>query len=85
MSGVTDATRRPGDRSGERHRSGGVSCLAAPDVALLVHTRKNRDGAERVAAAARAAGADAEIALGDLADPAVADALVARRSRGSAD
>jgi NAD(P)-dependent dehydrogenase (short-subunit alcohol dehydrogenase family) len=51
--------------------------LAAPGVALLVHTRRNRDGAERVAAQARAAGADAAVALGDLADPAAADALVA--------
>ena len=31
--------------------------LAAPGVGLLVHTRKNRGGAERVAAEARAAGA----------------------------
>jgi NAD(P)-dependent dehydrogenase (short-subunit alcohol dehydrogenase family) len=52
--------------------------LAAPGVALLVHTRKNREGAERVAAEARTAGADAEVALGELADAAVADALVAR-------
>ena len=52
--------------------------LAAPGVALLVHTRKNRAGAERVAAEARAAGADAEVALGDLADPTVAGALVAQ-------
>jgi len=52
--------------------------LAEPGVAMLVHTRKNRDGAERVAAEARAAGADAEVALGELADAAVADALVAR-------
>jgi 3-oxoacyl-[acyl-carrier protein] reductase len=52
--------------------------LAAPDVALLVHTRKNRDGAERVGAEARAAGAEVEVALGDLADTAVADALVAQ-------
>jgi 3-oxoacyl-[acyl-carrier protein] reductase len=52
--------------------------LAASGVALLVHTRKNRDGAERVAAAARAAGAEADVSLGDLADPMVAEALVAR-------
>ena len=52
--------------------------MAAPGVALLVHTRKNRDGAERVANDARAAGADADVALGDLADAAVADALVAQ-------
>jgi len=51
--------------------------LAAPGVALLVHTRRNSDGAERVAAEARAAGAEAELALGDLADPAVAEMLVA--------
>jgi 3-oxoacyl-[acyl-carrier protein] reductase len=50
--------------------------MAAPGVALLVHTRKNRAGAERVAAEARAAGADAEVALGDLADHGVAAALV---------
>src|SRR5271166_488724 len=52
--------------------------LAAPGVGLLVHTRKNRTGAERVAAEARAAGADSEVALGDLADPTVAEALVAQ-------
>jgi NAD(P)-dependent dehydrogenase (short-subunit alcohol dehydrogenase family) len=58
---------------------GAAACraLAAPGVALLVHTRRNRDGAERVAAAACAAGADAEVALGDLADATVAGALVA--------
>ncbi|MGA3400030.1 MAG: SDR family oxidoreductase [Acetobacteraceae bacterium] len=50
--------------------------LAAPGVALLVHTRRNRDAAEAVAAAARAAGAAAEVALGDLAEPQVAGALV---------
>lgn len=50
--------------------------LAAPDTALVVHTRKNREGAERVAADARAAGAEACVALGDLAEPAVASALV---------
>ena len=59
---------------------GAAACraLAAPGVALLVHTRNNRDGAERVAAEARAAGADADVALGDLADPTVARALVAQ-------
>jgi 3-oxoacyl-[acyl-carrier protein] reductase len=51
---------------------------SAPGVALLVHTRMNRAGAERVAAEARAAGADAQVALGDLAEPAAADALVAQ-------
>ncbi len=52
--------------------------LAAPGVALVVHTRKNREGAERVAAEARAAGAEARVALGDLAEPTVAGALVAQ-------
>jgi NAD(P)-dependent dehydrogenase (short-subunit alcohol dehydrogenase family) len=51
--------------------------LAAPDTALLLHTRRNHDALESVAAAVRAAGGRAEIALGDLADPAVAPALVA--------
>ena len=50
--------------------------LAAPGVAVLVHTRRNAAAAEAVAATARAAGADAEVALGDLAEPQVAGALV---------
>src|SRR3954468_11948654 len=52
--------------------------MAGPGIALLVHTRKNRAGAERVAADARAVGAEADVALGDLADLEIADALVAR-------
>jgi NAD(P)-dependent dehydrogenase (short-subunit alcohol dehydrogenase family) len=52
--------------------------LAAPGVALLAHTRRNRAGVERVVAEARAAGADGEVALGDLTEAGVADALVAR-------
>jgi 3-oxoacyl-[acyl-carrier protein] reductase len=50
--------------------------LAAPGVAILVHTRRYRDAAEAVAAAACGAGAAAEVALGDLAEPEVAAALV---------
>ncbi len=50
--------------------------LAAPGVAILVHTRRNRDAAEAVAAAACGAGAAAEVALGDLAETEVAAALV---------
>jgi 3-oxoacyl-[acyl-carrier protein] reductase len=50
--------------------------LAAPGVAIMVHTRRNRESAEAVAAAACAAGAAAEVALGDLAEPGVAAALV---------
>jgi len=51
--------------------------MSAPGIALMVHTRRNRDGAERVAGEARAAGADAEVALGDLADAGVANELLA--------
>src|SRR3984885_2717985 len=50
--------------------------MAAPDTAILVHTRRNRDGAEAVAAQIRSAGGEADVALGDLADPAVAAALL---------
>lgn len=52
--------------------------LAVPGIALVVHTRKNREGAERVAAEARAAGAETCVALGDLADRTVGGALVAQ-------
>ncbi len=49
---------------------GAATCraLAAPGVALLVHTRKNREGAERVAEEARAKGASAQVLLGDLGE-----------------
>ena len=50
--------------------------LAVPGAALVVHTRKNREGAERVAADIRSAGAEARVVLGDLAEPTVAGALV---------
>ena len=42
--------------------------LAASGVAVVVHTRRNQAGAESVAAAVRAAGAQAETVLGDLTD-----------------
>jgi 3-oxoacyl-[acyl-carrier protein] reductase len=50
--------------------------MAGPDTAILVHTRRNRDGADAVAAQVRDAGGLAEVALGDLADPTVAGKLV---------
>jgi len=61
--------------------------LAAPEVALLLHTRRNRDGLERVAGDVRAAGAEAALALGDLADAATAARLVgeARAAFGRLD
>jgi 3-oxoacyl-[acyl-carrier protein] reductase len=46
--------------------------LAAPGTAILVHTRRNQAGAERVAAELRASGAEAEVFLADLAEPAAA-------------
>src|SRR5581483_5200904 len=52
--------------------------MAAPGMALLVHTRKNRAGAESVAGEVRARGAEAEVALGDLVDPAIAPALISQ-------
>ena len=51
--------------------------LAAPDVAVVVHTRRNEAGAQLVAEAARAAGAEAQVMLGDLAEPTMAAELVA--------
>lgn len=59
----------------------GAACvrkLAAPGSAILLHTRKNAAGLERVAEAARARSAETETMLGDIADPALPDALVAR-------
>lgn len=59
----------------------GAACcraLAAPGAAVLVHTRRNAEGAERVAAGVREAGGRAVTMLGDIADPALPAALVAR-------
>jgi NAD(P)-dependent dehydrogenase (short-subunit alcohol dehydrogenase family) len=50
--------------------------LAGPGVGILLHTRANAAGAERVAAAAQAAGAQVELGFGDLAEPWVAGKLV---------
>jgi 3-oxoacyl-[acyl-carrier protein] reductase len=50
--------------------------LAGPDTAILVHTRRNRTGAEAVAEQVRTEGGVAEVALGDLACPATAADLV---------
>ena len=50
--------------------------LARPGVSLVLHTRKNRDHAEAVAATARAAGAEAHVLLADLADPATPQHLI---------
>ncbi|MFL5285573.1 MAG: SDR family NAD(P)-dependent oxidoreductase [Rhodopila sp.] len=50
--------------------------MAGPDAAILVHTRRNRDGAEAVARQVRDAGGVAEVALGDLTGTDVAATLV---------
>jgi 3-oxoacyl-[acyl-carrier protein] reductase len=58
---------------------GAAACraLAAPGVSLFVHTRRNREGAERVAAAVRERGGEARVALADLAEPGAPERLVA--------
>lgn len=52
--------------------------LSGPDTAILLHTRKNRVGVEAVADAVRANGGEADVAFGDLADPATAIDLLAK-------
>lgn len=52
--------------------------IAGPGTALLLHTRSNVSGLDAVAAEARAAGAEVETALGDLAEAEAAEQLVAR-------
>ncbi len=61
--------------------------LAGPDTAILVHTRRNRDGADAVAAQIRSAGGQAAVFLSDLAESGAADATVAEavRSFGGLD
>jgi len=46
-----------------------VRRIAGPGLKLMLHTRKNEAGLAAVAAAARAAGAEAETILADLANP----------------
>jgi 3-oxoacyl-[acyl-carrier protein] reductase len=52
--------------------------MAGPETAILVHTRRNREGAEAVAQQIREAGALAEIVLGDLIEAATGADLVAK-------
>lgn len=49
--------------------------VAAPGRRLVLHTRRNEAGLETVAAAAREAGAETALVMGDLADAAVARAV----------
>jgi NAD(P)-dependent dehydrogenase (short-subunit alcohol dehydrogenase family) len=50
--------------------------LAAPATRLVLHTRKNREGLEAVAAEAEAKGAETVLALGDLSGPEACAAAV---------
>lgn len=51
--------------------------VAAPQVALMIHTRRNAEGLSRLAEAARDKGASVETFLGDLGEPEIPGALVA--------
>jgi NAD(P)-dependent dehydrogenase (short-subunit alcohol dehydrogenase family) len=53
-----------------------VRRLAAPDTAILIHARANQNGCEKVAAEARAKGAETAVVLGDLGDGAFAADLI---------
>ena len=55
--------------------------VAGPDSAILVHTRRNRDGADAVAAEVRRKGGLARVFLSDLAQPEAADATIAEAVR----
>lgn len=59
---------------------GAATCrlLAAPGVAIAVHARSNRQGAEAVAEAVRQQGGEAVVLLADLAAPGQPEALVQR-------
>lgn len=59
----------------------GAACcraLAGPGTAILVHTRRNADGAARTAEAVRAAGGLAEVVLGDIGLAETPSELVAQ-------
>jgi 3-oxoacyl-[acyl-carrier protein] reductase len=50
--------------------------MAGPGTAFVLHTRRNLEGLQAVAAQARSAGAQVETAIGDLAEPDVAGVVV---------
>ncbi len=52
--------------------------MVKPGTAFLIHTRRNQEGCDRVAAELRALGAEVIIGLGDLAEPGLAGKLVER-------
>ena len=57
---------------------GAATCrtLAAPGIAIMVHTRRNAAGANRIADEIIARGAEAEVVLADLAEPDAAGKIV---------
>jgi 3-oxoacyl-[acyl-carrier protein] reductase len=55
--------------------------LAAPGTAIALHARRNKAGAEKVAAEVRASGSDVLLVEGDLAQPGVAARLVAETAQ----
>jgi len=61
--------------------------LAGPGAAIMVHTRRNRAGAEAVAEQVRAVGGKAEILLADLAELPAAASIIAETAErfGSLD
>jgi 3-oxoacyl-[acyl-carrier protein] reductase len=84
---MTDTPKRIFLVTGTASGIGAAICraVAAPGVAILLHTRRNREGVSGVAEEVRATGAEAEIVLADLAAPdaaaAVVQAAVARFGR----
>lgn len=56
--------------------AGATRALAGPGTVIAVHTRKNREGAERVAEAVRSAGGQAVVLLGDLSLPGAPERVV---------
>ena len=88
-TGMSDQTNRRGDH---RHRlppAGSALRSAARSrsraTAIMIHTRRNRTGAEQVAAEVRTAGAEADTVIADLTMPdeaaAIVRAIVARFDR----
>ena len=55
--------------------------LAGPGRAIVIHTRANRENAEKVAAAVREKGGEAHVLLGDLVERGVAERLVEETKR----
>jgi NAD(P)-dependent dehydrogenase (short-subunit alcohol dehydrogenase family) len=77
---MTDAPKRVVVVTGAGSGIGAASArrIAGADTSLLLHTRKNEGGLAGVAADCRARGSAVETFLGDLADPDVPEALIAR-------